>query len=233
MRGYRLFFVLAGTLFAAAFVAPTQDPLNAVYERIDAAALKFRALTANLRRVNHEEVIHEEEVESGTIKVKRSKPKELMVRLDIEGPNAKQAVVNGNKVEVYDPNQPGVIEELPLGGKRKALMDDYMALGFGASSSDLRTSYTVKYGGPETVAGEATTRLELTPKTPGGLDLKRIDLWISDKGGYVVQQKLYQPAKNYTLFTYTNINLNAVIPDSVFHLDVPKGTKRETLIKKK
>ena len=233
MRRYRFFFVLIGTLLATGASAPGQDPLAAVFARIDAAASRFKGLTANIRRVDHEEVIHEEDVETGTIKVKRQKPKELLVRMDIQGTNPKQAVVNGSKAQVYYPNNPGEIQELEL-GKKKSLVDQYLALGFGGSSSDLRAAYVVKPCGEETVAGEATTRLELTPKSSELLDAwKRIDLWISDKGGYAVQQKLYEKGKDYILITYTNIELNPTIPDSAFHLDVPKGTKKEILLRKK
>jgi outer membrane lipoprotein-sorting protein len=233
MRRYRFFFLLIGTLLATGARAPGQDPLAAVYARIDAAASRFKGLTANIRRLDHMEAIHEEDVETGTIKVKRQKPKELLVRMDIQGTNPKQAVVNGSKAQVYYPNNPGEIQELEL-GKKKSLVDQYLALGFGGSSSDLRAAYVVKPCGEETVAGEATTRLELTPKSSELLDAwKRIDLWISDKGGYAVQQKLYEKGKDYILITYTNIELNPTIPDSAFHLDVPKGTKKEILLRKK
>ena len=219
-------------LLAVGAGAPAQDPLAAVYGRIDAAAAKFKGMTADIRRVSHEEVIHEEDVDPGTIKVKRQKPKEVSVRLDIQGVNPQQVVVNGGKARVFEPNNPGEIQEYQL-GKYKSLVEQVMALGFGETSSDLQSAYAVKLGGQETVAGEATTRLELTPKSSGLLDTyKRIDLWISDKGGYAVQQKLYEKGKDYLLITYTNIVLNPNIPDSVFHLDVPKGTKTDVVIKK-
>jgi outer membrane lipoprotein-sorting protein len=233
MRRYRFFFVLLGTLLATGARAPGQDPLAAVFARIDAAAARFKGLTANIRRVDHMDAIHEDDVDTGTIKVKRQKPKEISVRLDIQGTNPQQAVVNGSTARVFYPNNPGEIQEYQL-GKRKSLMDQYMALGFGGTSSELRAAYVVKLGGEETVAGEATTRLELTPRSPELLDAwGRIDLWISDKSGYAVQQKLYEKAKNYLLITYTNIEPNPTIPDSVFHLDVPKGTKKDIVIRKK
>ena len=61
---------------------------------------------------------------------------------------------------------------------------------------------------------------------------KNIDLWISDKSGYTVQQKFYEHGRDYTLITYTSVQFNPEIPDSKFNLDVPKGTKREPLNKK-
>ena len=233
MRRYRFFFVLIGTLLATGARAPGQDPLAAVFARIDAAAARFKGLTANIRRVDHMDAIHEDDIDTGTIKVKRQKPKEISVRLDIQGTNPQQAVVNGGTARVFYPNNPGEIQEYQL-GKRKSLMDQYMALGFGGTSGELRAAYVVKLGGEETVAGEATTRLELTPRSAELLDAwSRIDLWISDKSGYAVQQKLYEKARNFLLITYTNIDLNPTIPDSVFHLDVPKGTKKDIVIRKK
>ncbi len=233
MRRYRFFFVLISTLLATGLSAPGQDPLGAVYARIDAAASQFKGMAANIRRVHHEEVIHEEDVETGTIKVKRQKPKEISVRLDIQGANPLQAVVNGGTARVFYPNNPGEIQEYQL-GKHKSLVDQYMALGFGGTSSQLRAAYDIKLGGRETLAGDPTARLELTPKSPELRDeWKRIDLWISDKGGYAVQQKLYEKGKDYLLITYTNIELNPTIPESAFHLDVPKGTKTDIVIRKK
>jgi len=68
-----------------------------------------------------------------------------------------------------------------------------MLLGFGSNSKDLESAYSIRLGGPETVAGQEATRLELIPKSPDVLaHLKRVDLWISDAMGIAVQQKLYE-----------------------------------------
>jgi len=56
-----------------------------------------------------------------------------------------------------------------------------MLLGFGSNSKDLESAYSIRLGGPETVAGQAATRLELIPKSQDVLaHLKRVDLWISE-----------------------------------------------------
>lgn len=84
------------------------------------------------------------------------------------------------------------------------------------------------------MAGESTTRLELIPKSKDMLEQwKKIDLWISDTSGNAVQQKFYERGMDYTLITYTNVQPKSDIPDSVFKLDVPKGTKREPLNRKR
>ena len=227
MHWERIGLVLMCTLGASA----ADDPLKAVLAKMDEAAANFKSLAANIKRVEHIEVLHEDNTDSGTIKVKRAKPKDLHVRLEIQGPNPLQAVVNGTDANVYYPNNPGEIQVIEM-GHQKSLVDQFLTLGFGGNSRELLSAFTVKPGGPETVAGEKTTRLELTPKSKDMAQYKRIDLWISDTAGYTVQQKFFEAGGEYHVITYTNVQQNPGISDSVFKLDVPKGTKKEILIKK-
>ena len=199
--------------------------------KMDQAASRFKGLSANVDYVSHMEAIHEDDSESGTILVKRAHPKDLHVRIAIDKPDPKVAVTDGKKVDVYYPRS-GEVQRLEL-GHRRSLVDLILALGFGGNSRELQSAYSVKLGGAETVAGESTTRLELVPQSPEMLQQwKNIDLWISDKSGYTVQQKFYEHGRDYTLITYTSVQFNPEIPDSKFNLDVPKGTKREPLNKK-
>jgi len=93
MIWYRTLFVLSGAQFAlaaASLGAPATDaPLDAVLARLDQASATFKSLTADIRKVSHTEVVNVDDVDSGTIKVKRQKPKELLVRMDIQGTNPK------------------------------------------------------------------------------------------------------------------------------------------------
>lgn len=199
--------------------------------KMDQAASHFKSLSANVQYGSHMDAIHEDDTETGTILVKRPTPKELHVRMNIEKPDVKMAVADGKKVEVYYPAS-GETQTLQL-GHRRSLVDMILMLGFGGTSHELESNYAITLGGPETVAGERTTRLELIPKSQDMLDQwKKVDLWISNQAGYTVQQKFYERGKDYTLITYTNVQLNPSIPDSAFKLEVPKGTKRETLNKK-
>jgi outer membrane lipoprotein-sorting protein len=231
----RLFFVLFGTLAGGSLprsgLCSAQDPLMATYAKMDEFAAQFKSLQANFKQVEHIDAIHEDNTDTGTIRVKRPKPK-LMARFDFAGPNPKQVVTNGSNVYIYYPNNPDYIQEIEL-GKRKSLVDGFLALGFGGNSRELQGAYIVKFGGPEMVAGEKATRLELTPVSSAMLEqFKQIDLWISDKGGYAVQQKLYEKGHDYNVVTYSNVVQNPPLPDSIFKLDVPKGTKKEILVKK-
>jgi outer membrane lipoprotein-sorting protein len=78
------------------------------------------------------------------------------------------------------------------------------------------------------IAGQRTTRLELTPKTPEVLQhLSKVDLWLSDATGYPVQQKFHLPGGDYRMVTYTNVKINPDLADSALKLQVPRGVKRE------
>ena len=137
---------------------------------------------------------------------------------------------HGKQVQVYYPRS-GEIQTLQL-GHRRSLVDLILALGFGGNSRDLLNDYDVKLGGTETVAGEPTARLELTPKSADMLEQwKRVDIWISDTTGNTVQQKFFDRGHDYTQITYSKIQHNPEIPDSAFKTDAPKGTPKQTLNK--
>jgi outer membrane lipoprotein-sorting protein len=212
-------------------VAAAGHSLQETLAKMDEVATRFKALSANVEHISHMEAIHEDDAQSGTILVKRPRPKELHVKIAIRKPAPKVMVTDGNKVEVYYPLS-GEVQKLDL-DHRRSLVGMILALGFGGTSRDLQDAYQVTLGGAETIAGESATRLELTPKSPDMLaEWKRIDLWISDKSGYTLQQKFYDRGKDYTLVLYTGVQLNPEVPDSAFKLDIPKGTKRESLNKK-
>lgn len=232
MRNGLAIFCVTVVLVGAPFHASAADlSLAQTLAKMDQAATRFKALSAKVEYVSHMEAIHEDDSESGAILVKRPRTKELHVKITIDKPDSKVAVTDGNKVDVYYP-QSGEIQRLEL-GHRRSLVDMILALGFGGTSRELENDYSIALGGTEKVAGEIATRLELIPKSPDMLEQwKKIDLWISDKSGYTVQQKFYEHGRDYTLITYTGVQLNPDIPDSAFKLEVPKGTKRETLNKK-
>jgi outer membrane lipoprotein-sorting protein len=213
-------------------ISAADQALDQALAKIDQAASHFKGLSAKVEYVQHMEAIHEDDLQSGTILVKRARPKELHVKTVIEKPEPKTAVADGNKVRVYYPSS-AEIQEVAL-GHRRSLVGMILTLGFGGSSKELQEAYVVKLGGSETVVGESATRLELIPKSKDMLEQwKKIELWISDKSGYAVQQKFYERGMDYTLITYTAVQPKSDIPDSAFILEVPKGTKKEQVNKKK
>jgi outer membrane lipoprotein-sorting protein len=176
-----------------------------------------------VRRLTHTAVINEDTVDTGTVLIKRKKPHDVEMLLDIKEPDPKQLLVDTHKVLMYFPKLL-TVQEYDL-SKYKSMVEQGLLLSFASSSKELAGSYTISLGEPETVSGEKTTRIELIPKSSEMLShLRRVDLWISDTTGLAVQQKFFQAA-DYQLVTYSNIKTNPNLPDP--KLNLPKGVKHE------
>ena len=146
--------------------------------------------------------------------------------VEFKQPEVKKLLVVGAKAQLYLLKNPNEVQEYDLTRKFRGMFDQFLLLGFGSNSRDLRDAYTVELGQPasETIGGEKTTKIELTPKSQEMLaTLKKSELWISDSKGIAVQQKMYTGGGDYILATYTNMVVNPSLPD--LKLDLPRGVK--------
>jgi len=218
---------MAGICLAAS--ASGADQLQATFDRMDRAAASFKGLAADVTQVSHNALLNEDEALTGTMAVRRPNPHELRAVVDIRKPDAKKVLLTRHRVEMYYPKN-NLVQTIDLDRKDSHMVDQYLLLGFGSNSAELRNSYKVELGGPETVAGQKSVRLVLTPKSADVLaKLTRVELWISDTLGIAVQQKFTQPGDDYTLATYTNVKLNPGPPELKW--DIPKDAHKETLNK--
>jgi outer membrane lipoprotein-sorting protein len=114
------------------------------------------------------------------------------------------------------------------------MVEQLLLLGFGSTSGDLQSAYSVRYLGPEAAAGEPAQRLELTPKDKEMLQhFRKIELWIADSNGIAVQQKFYEPGKNYNLAEFTHIDLRTRVTEADLKLKIPKDAHKEATIGKR
>ncbi len=210
----------------AAWAAPGQAGLSQALARIDQAAAGFRSMSAEVRRVYHTAVINDDTIDSGTIYLKRSRPREYKVLVDLAKPDRRAVALDGRKAELFYPNI-NTVQEFDL-GKQKGLIDQFLLLGVGTTSKELESGYTIRYAGRETIAGQPSEHLELVPKSKQVQQhLDKFELWVSDATGYPVQQKFLLPGGDYQMVTYTNTKINPNLPDSALKLQLPKGVKRE------
>ena len=206
----------------AAFGVTSDD----VLAKLDQNAPKFSGMTADLTRLTYTKVIDDKTTEQGTIALKKQGPKDFQVLIDFSKPDPRTVAFRGRKAEIYYPKIK-TVQEIDL-GKRTDLMDQFMLVGFGTSGKELKANYSVKLVGEESIAGQKAHRLQLTPlKTTAASKLQPLELWISDAGGYPVQQKFVQPSGDYHLFTYQDVKLNPPLGDEALRMKLPKGVKRE------
>jgi outer membrane lipoprotein-sorting protein len=219
---------LRPTIAAVAFCAfcwggAWAETLDQTLARMDKTADGFTSMSAKVRQLSHVNVINEETVSVGTTSLKRFK-RDVRVLVHFTSPDDKSVAVSGTRIEMYFPKIQ-TVQEYSVGSRDK--LEKYLALGFGASGADLKVDFDIKSLGDETLDGEKTARLELTPKDKQvRQQFSKIEMWISETKGYPVQEKFYQSGGDYMLIVYSDVVINPSLPDSAFKLNLPKGVKR-------
>jgi outer membrane lipoprotein-sorting protein len=211
--GFGIFILCLCAALPSTFAA---DPLDSVFARIDAAAKTFKGMTADISNTSYTAVVDNKDVTIGTIKLLLAKDGTHML---VDFKDGQVISLDPHMGRVYNPKTK-VVDQKDLTGNQD-LVNQYMLLGFGATSAALKATYNVTWVGTEQVGGQQTSHIALVPK-PAEIrkNMKQADLWISDRG-LVVQQKRLQPSGDYQLVTYSNMVLVA-LPEKDLELKLPK-----------
>jgi outer membrane lipoprotein-sorting protein len=228
MLRFSTILVLCVTLFAGSTAVSAEDLLQSAFMKMDEAARTFKGMTADVTQVSHTAAINDDDTELGTIAIRRAKPHPMEFLMHFQKPDEKIVHFKERQAEIYIPKSNSVqIYEL---GKKNNLVQQFLLIGLGSSSQEVKSGYAVKLGGEETVGGQKTVRLELTPKSPDVAKLFRlIEIWLAESGaaaGVAVQQKLHEEGGDYILATYSNIKLDSNLPDAAVKLTVPKDAAK-------
>jgi outer membrane lipoprotein-sorting protein len=196
--------------------------IDSVLERMDKSAADFRSLTADIEQDKYTEVVKDTSVETGQIFVRRDQK----MRIELTKPDPKTILRTGDSLFIYTPKIKRV-EEYNL-GKHRAILDQYMRLGFGTKSQDLRKSYDINLTGEEEIDHRKTLLLELTPKSEEvRKQITKIQMWVDESSWLPIQQKFFEAGGgDYFLVNYSNMMKNLKISDSKFKQDWPKEANR-------
>jgi outer membrane lipoprotein-sorting protein len=201
-------------------IAPCQS--NNVLAKLDQFARTFKGATAAILTTTHVQGIPDDDVQSGNFLVRRSGSGAEM-RIDFKQPNEYTALVNAATAEVYHPK----INESQVYDIRqyKDAAQKLLLLGFGMSGRDLDASYQTRSTRSAQLEGQATTYLELIPKSPDVLkQINRIEIWISDATLCPVRQTFHMIDGGLRTAQFSNLVVNPKFPPGAF--DLPKGVKR-------
>jgi outer membrane lipoprotein-sorting protein len=191
---------------------------------LDRSAKGFRSLTADIENIKYTAVVKDTSTETGKIWVRHDQK----MRIEITKPEPRTILRTGNSLFLYNPKI-NRVEEYDL-GKNSAMVDQYVRLGFGTKSEDLKKSYLVTVTGEEELDQRKTVVLELTPKSEQiRAQITRIQMWIDEASWLPIQQKFYEAGSgDYILFHYTNVMTNLPKTDeSRFKQDWPKNASHE------
>jgi outer membrane lipoprotein-sorting protein len=192
---------------------------ESVLNTMDKAASDFRSLTADIEQIKYTDVVKDTSTETGQIFVRRDQK----MRIDITKPDPKTILRTGDSLFIYTPKI-NRVEEYNL-GKHRAIIDQYMRLGFGTKSQDLRKSYDINLVGEEQIDHRKTFLLELTPKSEEIRNqITKIHMWVDESSWLPIQQKFFEASGgDYFLVKYSNVMKNLKIGDSKFKPDWPKN----------
>lgn len=189
---------------------------------MDKAAQGFHTLTADIEHVKYTDVVKDTSTESGKMWLRRDEK----MRIEFARPDRRTILRNGDSLYVFTPKI-NRVEEYDL-GKNREMVDQYVLLGFGTKSENVRKSYTVKLVSETELDQKKVALLELTPKSEQvGKQIAKIQMWIDEASWLPIQQKFFEAgSQDYLIFHYTNVMENLKIPDSQFKQDWPKGVSR-------
>ena len=230
MRTFRTFLSLI--LLCAAFSGPgaagkNQAPgkltLDYVLSMMDRSAEEFKSLTAAIEHSKYTAVVKDTSTETGEIFVR----KDSKMRIDFQSPDPRTILRNGDNLYIYTPKI-NRVEEYNI-GKNRAMADQYLALGFGMRTDNLKKNYEVSLAGEEELDGHKAAILELVPKSDEvRKQIAKIEMWLDEASWLPVQQKFYEAGSgDYFMSHYTKVMKNLKLGDGKFKPDWPKGTKVE------
>lgn len=190
---------------------------------MDKSAKDFRSLTADVENVKYTAVVKDTSTETGQIWVRHDQK----MRIEISKPEPRTILRTGDSLFIYNPKI-NRVEEYDL-GKNRSMVDQYIRLGFGTRSEDIKKSYLVTVTGEEEFDHRKAVVLELTPKSDEiRRQISRIQMWIDEASWLPLQQKFYETGSDdYILFHYSNLMKNLKISDSKFKQNWPKDATRE------
>jgi outer membrane lipoprotein-sorting protein len=210
---------------ALAITAPlAAQTLSGIFARMDKTATLLKSVTADISRDVHTAIINEDETENGTFLLKREKAHETRILIDFTGKDAKTVSLDSTTVNIYYPKIK-TVQVFDL-GSRKQVVEQFLLLGFGATSTELKESYDVTWAGAETIDGQQTGHLKLMPRSPDvSHQVKSAELWILETNALPVQQKIVFTSGDYWLVKYSDIKFNPPLSNDALKLKYPKGVQ--------
>lgn len=200
----------------------TAGTADSVLNMMDKSARDFHTLTADIEHIKYTDVVKDTSSETGKLFVRRDEK----MRIEFMKPDRRTILRNGDSLFVFTPKI-NRVEEYDL-GKNREMVDQYVLLGFGSKSENIKKNYLVTLLGETEFDHHKTVMLELTPKSDQvRKQIARIQMWIDEASWLPVQQKFFESgSEDYLIFHYTNMMKNLKIGDSQFKQDWPKGVQR-------
>lgn len=211
----RILLVLTATLGLTGppeAVSLVQDP-EAVADRADRALAALTSLQADFVQRVVNPILEKNEIGHGTLYY-RAPGK---YRIDYRYPAGDVVVDDGTWVWIYLPSsQPGQVIRQPTDGSGGANPLTYLR--------DLRAMYDAALAGSETVSGEVSDHLALSPRSDDA-PFTDVDVWVGRDSGLVRQVRTRTADGIEKSYTFTTLRRGTSVPDSRFRFSPPAGVE--------
>ena len=190
---------------------------------MDSSARDFHTLSASIEHIKYTAVVDDTSKESGQIWIRK---KDERMRIEFSKPSTRTILRSGESLFLYNPKI-NRVEEYNL-TKYHSLVDQYVLLGFGTRSENVKKSYLVAFNGEQDFDGKKTAILELTPKSDDvRSQISKVQIWVDESSWLPVQQKFFEAGSaDYLVFHYSDMKKNLKIEDSKFKPDWPKNATK-------
>jgi outer membrane lipoprotein-sorting protein len=197
--------------------------VDSVLGMMDAGARDFHSLTASIEHIKYTDVVKDTSTESGQMWLQK---KDERMRIEFSKPDVRTILRAGDSLFIFNPKI-NRVEEYNL-GKNRALVDQYVLLGFGSRSESIKKSYLVAFNGEQDLDGKKTVQLELTPRSDEiRSQISKVQIWVEESSWLPVQQKFFEAGSaDYLIFRYSDIRKNLKIDESRFRADWPKNATK-------
>lgn len=201
-------------LLALAAPLAQGDKLEDVLNQMDAAALRFKGMSASISYTKVTVIVDDKDVRNGGIHLLREKGG-YKIKIDFTSPEPESLLLKGGKVEIYHPK----INEIETfeAGKNRGVIEQFFAVGFGGGGHEISKSYSVALGENEKIGDTMAVKLNLTPKAPMPGNFTKVEIWLSPTNWTPVQQRFTEKSKDYLEITYSNV-LEGSQQESVFSI---------------
>jgi outer membrane lipoprotein-sorting protein len=197
--------------------------LTEILADMNEAAKHLKTVSANLEYTKVTVLVDDKATETGQLFFRKGKTAPE-IRIVMDKPENKVLLFRKNKGEIYYPkiNQ---IQEYDL-GQKSDMVQQFLLLGFGTDTAELKKSYTLKYLQEAELDGESTVLLELVPRRQNvAAQISKIQIWVSEDSWLPAQQKFFEAGGDYLIARYSAVKANRDLPNSKFELDAPANAK--------
>lgn len=196
--------------------------LTEVLAQMSLVSKRLKTVSANLDYTTVTVLVDDKSTQSGQVYFRKGKTPEICVKF--QSPDRKILLLKNHTGDIYLPKS-NQIQEYDV-GQNSQMVQQFLLLGFGTETVELKKTYNIKYLQEVDLGGETTAQLELTPrKSSLAAQISKIQLWISEDSWLPVQQKFFEAGGNYLIAHYTGVKVNWNLPNSDFELNAPSDAK--------